>query len=97
MRKLFTRLISIFILSSVIVLQGFAQTFPVLGPTDDFTNHKKSDTFVLTASEAVEPGTGVVRLMEGGSTLAAYQATNSKVSIAEVSGTWEIAFLKSVP
>ena len=87
MRKLFTRLISIFILSSVIVLQGFAQTFPVLGPTDNFANIKKTDTFVLTASEAVEAGAGVIRLLsEGGATLAAYQATNSNVSITDEEG-----------
>lgn len=93
MRKIFTRLISIFILSSVIVLQGFAQTFPVLGPSSDFTNHKKTDTFVLTASVAVEPGVGVIRLLDnGGATLAAYQATNSNVSIAEqADGTYNIS------
>ena len=92
MRKIFTRLISIFILSSVIVLQGFAQTFPDLGHKGDFTNHKKSDTFVLTASEAVEPGVGVIRLLDnGGATLAAYQATNSNVSITEADGTYEIS------
>ena len=36
----------------VFVLQGFSQ-FPVLGPSSDFTNIKKTDVFVLTASEKV--------------------------------------------
>jgi len=82
MRKLFTQLISIFILITVFVLQGVAQTFPVLGPGSDFTNHKKGDAFVLTASEKVVPGTGVIRLKDGGGgTLAAYQASSSNVTI----------------
>ncbi|HSH19960.1 MAG TPA: Ig-like domain-containing protein, partial [Draconibacterium sp.] len=81
MRKLFTRLISIFILIIVFVLQGFAQTFPALGPSSDFTNHKKTEVFVLTASEGVVAGDGVIRLKKGATTLGAYQATNSKVSI----------------
>ena len=80
MRKLFTRLISIFILIMVFVLQGFAQ-FPVLGPGSDYTNHKKTDAFVLTASEKVVPSTGVIRLKQGTTTLSAYQATSSNVSI----------------
>jgi hypothetical protein len=81
MRKLFTRLISMSMLIMVFVLQGFAQTFPALGPSGDFTNHKKTDVFVLTASEKVVPGTGVIRLKQGTTTLGAYQATNSNVSI----------------
>ena len=87
MRKLFTRLISIFILIMVFVLQGFAQ-FPTLGPgINDFTNHKKTDAFVLTTSEKVVPGTGVIRLKNGsGATLAAYQATSSNVSITASTG-----------
>jgi hypothetical protein len=80
MRKLFTRLISMFILIMVFVLQGFAQ-FPALGPVSDYTNHKKTDAFVLTASEKVVPGTGVIRLKQGATTLGAYQATSSNVSI----------------
>ncbi len=91
MRKLFTRLISIFILIMVFVLQGFAQ-FPALGPSNDFTNHKKSDVFVLTASKKVVAGTGVIRLKEGAATLAAYQATSPNVTItAKTGGTYEIA------
>ncbi len=92
MRKLFTRLISMSILIMVFVLQGFAQ-FPVLGPGSDFTNHKKSDVFVLTASKKVVPGTGVIRLLNSeGATLAAYQATNPNVTItAKTGGTFEIA------
>ncbi len=92
MRKLFTRLISIFILIMVFVLQGFAQ-FPVLGPSSDFSNHKKANTLVLTASEKVVAGTGVIRLKDGGgATLAAYQATSSNVNItAKTGGTYEIA------
>ncbi len=90
MRKLFTRLISIFILIMVFVLQGFAQ-FPVLGPGSDFTNHKKTDAFVLTASEKVVPGTGVIRLKQGTTTLGAYQATSSNVSIvAQTGGSYTI-------
>ncbi len=92
MRKSFTRLFSIFILSMVISLQGFAQVFPVLGPTGDITNLKTTDSVVLTASEAVEAGTGVVRLKEGGNTLTAFQATNSKVTITvKEDGTSEIS------
>jgi hypothetical protein len=92
MRKLFTQLISIFILITVFVLQGLAQ-FPTLGPGSDFTNHKKSDAFVLTASEKVVPGTGVIRLKDGGgATLAAYQATSSNVSItAGTGGSYSIS------
>jgi len=81
MRKLFTRLISMSILIMVFVLQGFAQTFPALGPSGDLTNHKKTDVFVLTASEKVVPGTGIIRLKQGTTTLGAYQASNSNVSI----------------
>jgi hypothetical protein len=92
MRKLFTRLISIFILIMVFVLQGFAQ-FPALSPGSDFSNHKKANTLVLTTSEKVVAGTGVIRLKDaGGATLAAYQATNSNVTItAKTGGTYEIA------
>ena len=93
MRKFFTQLISIFILIMVFVLQGLAQTYPVLGPSSDFTNHKKSEAFVLTASEKVVPGTGVIRLKNGsGATLAAYQATSSNVTIAAKSdGSYTVA------
>jgi len=92
MRKLFTRLISIFILIMVFVLQGFAQ-FPALTPGSDFSNHKKANTLVLTTSEKVVAGTGVIRLKDaGGATLAAYQATNPNVVItAKTGGTYEIA------
>lgn len=94
MRKSFTRLFSIFILSVVISLQGFAQTFPELGLSEDveFTNLKTTDVVVLTADEAVEASTGVVRLKEGGATLTALQATSSKVTITVLEdGTSEIA------
>jgi methionine-rich copper-binding protein CopC len=93
MRKSFTRLIGIFMLMTVFVLQNFANGgFPSLGGSADFTNHKKADALVLTASEAVVPGTGVIRLMEGGTTLGAYQATNSNVVIAaKGDGTYTIS------
>lgn len=92
MRKLFTRLISIFILIMVFVLQGFAQ-FPALTPGSDFSNHKKANPLVLTTSEKVVAGTGVIRLKDaGGVTLAAYQATSSNVVItAKTGGMYEIA------
>lgn len=91
MRKLFTRFLSVFVLISVFVFQGFAQDFPDLGLTGDFTNHKKTEKFVLTASEAVVPGVGVIRLKSsGGATLAAYQATNANVTIAEGDGVYNI-------
>ena len=55
MRKNFTRLISILILSTVFVLQGYAQGGPTLTPMseDGFTNLKMTEKFVFTASEAV--------------------------------------------
>ena len=96
MRKLFTQLFSILILSMVFVLQGFGS--PAVGgvpltPGSDFLNHKKANTLVLTAPEKVVAGTGVIRLKDsGGATLAAYQATSSNVVItAKSGGTYEIA------
>jgi len=97
MRKNFTRLFSILILSTVFVLQGFAQS-PALTPhpDSDFTNHKESDLFVFSASEAVMASSGVVRLLEGTTTLAAYQATNSKVSISEDGLTVSVDFTGNI-
>jgi large repetitive protein len=96
MRKLFTQLFSILILSMVFVLQGIGN--PAVGgipltPGSDFSNHKKANTLVLTAPEKVVAGTGVVRLKNaGGAILAAYQATSSNVVItAKTGGTYEIA------
>ncbi len=96
MRKLFTQLFSILILSMVFVLQGIGT--PAVGgipltPGSDFSNHKKANTLVLTAPEKVVAGTGVIRLKDsGGTTLAAYQATSSNVVItAKTGGTYEIA------
>lgn len=93
MRKIFTRLTGIFILSMVFVIQGFAQS-PTLTPhpDSDFANHKMSDTFVFSASEKVIAGVGVVRIKEGTTTLAAYQADNSNVAITEnADGDYEVA------
>jgi hypothetical protein len=96
MRKLFTQLFSILILSMVFVLQGIGN--PAVGgilltPGSDFSNHKKASALVLTAPEKVVAGTGVVRLKNsGGAILAAYQATSSNVVItAKTGGTYEIA------
>ena len=93
MRKSFTRLFSIFLLIAVFVLQGFAiSVFPDLEPSSTFANHKKTNTLVLTASEKVVAGVGVIRLKEGETTKSAYQATNPNVTITEnADGTaWEI-------
>jgi methionine-rich copper-binding protein CopC len=93
MIKSFTRLFSIFLLIAVFVLQGFgvSVTFPDLEPSTTLLNHKKTDTFVLTTSEKVVPGVGVIRLKEGVTTLNAYQATNPNVTITEkADGTCEI-------
>jgi hypothetical protein len=96
MRKLFTQLFSILILSMVFVLQGIGN--PAVGgilltPGSDFSNHKKASALVLTAPEKVVAGTGVVRLKNsGGAILAAYQATSSNVVITvKTGGTYEIA------
>lgn len=89
MRKLFTQLFSILLLNMVFVLSGLGQgAFPTLNPGSDFSNHKKANALVLTASEKVVPGTGVIRLKNGaGTTLAAYQATSSNVLITAGTGT----------
>ena len=97
MRKSFTRLISIFMLIAAFVSQGFAvgvvTSFPDLVLSGDHANLKKTEAFVLTSTEKVVAGTGVIRLKNqaGTTTLAAYQATNSNVSITEADGVWKIS------
>jgi len=94
MRKLFTQLFSILLLNMVFVISGIGAPADGfwLTTNGDLNNHKKADALVLTAPEKVVPGTGVVRLKDGGTTLAAYQATSSNVSItAGTDGKYKVA------
>ena len=94
MRKLFTQLFSILLLNMVFVISGIGAPADGfwLTTNDDLDNHKKAEALVLTAPEKVVPGTGVIRLKDGGTTLAAYQATSSNVSItAGTDGKYKVA------
>lgn len=86
MRKSFTRLFGFFILIVMLSLQSFAiSSGPVLGPTTDIVNLKKTGKVVLTSTTAVTPGTGVVRLLDAaGNPLKTFQATSSNVKISNV-------------
>lgn len=94
MRKSFTRLFGIFILIVMMSLQSFAISGPILGPTADIVNIKKTSKVVLTSDKAVTPGTGVVRLLDAsGNPLKTFQATSSNVKISNVKngdGLYEI-------
>ncbi|MHA7112114.1 Ig-like domain-containing protein [Sunxiuqinia elliptica] len=90
MRKSFTQLFSIFILSMVMTLQAFAvdgMAGLVLSPdVDGYTNLETSATFVVTAPEAVVTGVGVVRLVDvtnGNVALKTFQASSANVTIAQ--------------
>ncbi len=75
MRKSFTRVFGIFILSMMMTLYGLAQ--PSL-TTGTLTNIKKTDKLMLLSDKAVTPGTGVVRLLDAlGNPIKTYQASNS--------------------
>ena len=91
MRKSFTRVFGIFILSMIMTLHGMAT--PTLATTN-LLNIKKTDKFVLTSDKAVTPGTGVVRLLDASNNpLKTYQASSSNVVISNVkngSGLYEI-------
>jgi len=94
MRKLFTQLFSILLLNMVFVISGIGAPADGfwLTTNDDLDNHKKAEALVLTAPEKVVPGTGVIRLKDGVTTLAAYQATSSNVSItAGTDGKYKVA------
>ncbi len=87
MRKSFTQLFSIFILSMVVSLQGIAGTngITISPDADGYTNLKTTSKFVVTTDEQVVAGVGVVRLLDkSGTALKTYQATSANVAISSV-------------